>query len=117
MTTYSIPAPLAVHTAWLESDSGDSVTKFVYVVNSSRRRIVPFALLCVFGLVVLGLVFSEAAIYCALASVGLVVLSYVLGNGGGSGFYAVHVDETVGDRLRNDQVETSGLTRRRVRWF
>lgn len=116
-TTYLVPAPLAVHTAWLESDSMNAPTRYVYVVNSSRRRIVPIALACVLGSVVLGLVVPEIAIYCALVSVGLVVSSYLFGNSGGSGFYAVGADGNLGDRLSNDQVETSGLTRRRVRWF
>lgn len=117
MTQYTINAPLAVHTAWLDPATKDSPTTCVYVVNTTRRRAVPIGLFCVLTLTAIGIFFPAASIYCGAASVALVVLAFKFANGGGTGFYSVGADGIVQDKISKDLVETSGLTRVRVRWI
>ena len=116
MNEYPAPTHLAIHTIWHEGISDDSVTKFVFVVNLHRRRILRLSLLGNIFAIGCMVAFPQIAVLAAIAALALTAAAIDFGNGGGTGYYTIHVDGSLGERLQPEQINRSGLHRRRLRW-
>ena len=92
MNEYPAPTHLAIHTIWHEGISDDSVTKFVFVVNLHRRRILRLSLLGNIFVIGCMVAFPQIAVVAGIATLALTAAAIDFGNSGGTGYYTIHVD-------------------------
>lgn len=117
MSEYSAPTPLAIHSIWREGISDDSVTRFVFVVNLHRRRVLPLSVLGDIFAIGLIVAFPQIAVVAAIAALALTAAAIDFSNSGGTGYYSIHADGSLDERLQPDQINRSGLHRCRLRWL